>query len=99
MSAAVEPVCWTTPSEDNPEQDPIAVESAFGGMGIYKTSLLGNAWYSGRDNLGREVCEHVGFNFCVRQNGAKLYIMPALLNDAPAEHLAPGSRTARRPWE
>ena len=82
-----------------PDHDPIEVESAFGGLGIYRTSLLGDAWYSGRDNLGREVCEHVAFNFGVRRAGAKLYIMPALLNDAPLEHIAPGSRTARRPWE
>lgn len=82
-----------------PEHGPIEVDSAFGGFGVYKTSSICNAWYSGRDRLGREVCEHVAFNFGVRRTGAKLYIMPALLNDAPIEHLAPGSGAVERPWE
>ena len=82
-----------------PGQHPIPVESAFGGIGIYKTCLLGNSWYSGRDNLGHEVCEHVAFNFCVRRAGGTLYIIPALLNDAPLGHLAPGSGAENRPWE
>jgi hypothetical protein len=82
-----------------PQHAPIEVDSAFGGFGVYKTSSLGDAWYCGRDGSGREVCEHVAFNFGVRRSGAKLYVMPALLNDAPVEHLAPGSGAAERPWE
>ena len=82
-----------------PEHGPIEVDSAFGGFGVYRTSFLCNAWYSGRDAAGREVCDHVHFNSCVRRAGGKLYIIPALLNDAPAEHLAPGSGATARPWE
>ena len=83
----------------DPGHGPIEVDSAFGGFGIYKTSSLCDAWYSGRDSSGREVCEHVAFNFGVRRSGAKLYVMPALLNDAAVEHLAPGSGATERPWE
>jgi hypothetical protein len=82
----------------DPQLAPIEVESAFGGFGIYKTSSLSDAWYSGRDSSGRQVCEHVAFNFGVRRSGVKLYVMPALLNDA-VDHLALGSGTTARPWE
>ena len=92
-------VRWTTPSEDSAGHDPIAVESAFGGIGIYKTSLLGNAWYSGRDNLGTKCASMLRSIPVFVALGATLYIIPALLNDAPLEHLAPGSGATDRPWE
>jgi hypothetical protein len=77
---------------------PISVDSAFGGIGIYKTKLLSGKWYSGRDGDGREVCEHVGFNLQLRSAGAKLYILPSLLNDTPSEHIGPGTGSRNRPW-
>ena len=82
----------------DPEDEPIEVDSAFGGFAIYKTSALASSWYSGRDSAGHEVCEHVAFNLGIRRIGAKLYIMPALLNDSPAEHLVLGSGSVERPW-
>ncbi len=82
----------------NPQQGAILVDSAFGGLGIYKVCSLGDAWYSGRDETGRVACEHVAFHSRIRQSGWKLYIIPALLNDAPAEHLEPASGAATRPW-
>ena len=78
--------------------DPISVNSAFGGIAIYKTEVLSGVWYSGRDKHGLESCEHVGFNLRLREAGAKLYILPSLLNDAPFEHLAPGAGSLSRPW-
>ena len=65
----------------SPSNKIISVESAFNGFGIYKTKYLENASYVGLDLNGREICEHVHFNQCVRDNGAKLYIIPKLLND------------------
>lgn len=59
----------------------INVLSAFNGFGIYKTEFLKNASYIGLDSHGNEICEHVHFNQCVRNNGGKLYIIPKLLND------------------
>lgn len=82
-----------------PEAPPIRVESAFGGIGIYKTSWLTNVWYGGRDNDGHETCEHVVLNRQIHTRGGKLYILPKLLNDAPSEHLHPGSGSDERPWQ
>jgi glycosyltransferase involved in cell wall biosynthesis len=96
--AAVERYVGRRQIKIDPRHGPIEVDSAFGGFGIYKTRFLRNAWYSGRDSSGQEVCEHVWFNSCVRNSGGKLYIMPSLLNDADPEHLAPGSGKAEQPW-
>jgi hypothetical protein len=83
----------------SPNHSPIEVLSAFGGLGIYKVSAIGGAWYSGRDEAGRELCEHVPFNRWVTAHGGKLYVAPRLLNDAPAEHLAAGAGSEGHPWD
>ena len=70
-----------------PNHAPIAVDSAFGGFGIYRSSFLGGALYRGLTPSGEEVCEHVFFNASVKRNGGALYIAPGLLNDTPAEHI------------
>lgn len=64
-----------------PTEQPVAVDSAFGGFGIYRTEFLVDAAYRGLTDEGKAVCEHVAFNEKVRQNGALLYILPPLLND------------------
>jgi hypothetical protein len=81
-----------------PSEPPILVHSAFGGLGIYKTSYLNNAWYSAGMETGRPRCEHVNFHHILRHNGAQLYILPALLNSAPDEHRDRHSGKKRRPW-
>jgi hypothetical protein len=80
------------------ESDPISVDSAFGGIGIYRAEALTGVWYSGRDEAGREACEHVSLNLRLRAAGGRLYILPALLNDAPSEHLVAGAGAAAAPW-
>ena len=64
-----------------PTDEPIKVNSAFGGFGIYKTSYLKGATYLGLTSNGREVVEHVNVNKQVKKNGGDLYILPNLLND------------------
>jgi hypothetical protein len=81
-----------------PDNAPISVDSAFGGIGIYKSDALCGVWYSSRDEAGREVCEHVSLNLRLRKAGGKLYILPALLNDAPSEHLLEGWGATASPW-
>lgn len=70
-----------------PSAPPIPVQSAFGGLGIYRASTLQTARYAARDQAGNPVCEHVALHEAMLQKGARLFIVPWLLNDAPAEHL------------
>lgn len=65
-----------------PFQQPIAVKSAFGGLGIYKMSVALGSRYIGRRN-GRSICEHVPFNEALSNAGARLFIHPGLINMLP----------------
>lgn len=67
-------------------EKPIEVESAFGGLGIYTKSALIDAEYNGLTLSGEEICEHVNLHAQMRKNGAKLYIMPSLINCGWTNH-------------
>ena len=67
----------------------IEVESAFGGLGIYKTTYLNNARYVGLFHngvKGGQVCEHVAFHESIRAHGARIFINPQMLNSSLNEH-------------
>lgn len=64
----------------------IDVDSAFGGLAIYKKMAFDVSKYVGITEMGDEVCEHVYFNLQLKSNGAKLYINPKLINAAMTEH-------------
>lgn len=70
---------------------PVRVNSAFGGVGLYRVAALGDAHYVGLGSDGEGVCEHVRFHEMLAQargnRGGGLYILPALTNSAPTEHL------------
>lgn len=66
---------------------PIAVRSAFGGLGLYKMPLALGASYRGMDPEGRPVSEHVAFNCAIAAAGGRLHIFPSLVVRAPPEHL------------
>jgi hypothetical protein len=70
-----------------PHAPPIPVQSAFGGLGLYKAPRALTAEYRGTDASGRPACEHVAFNRAVTADGGRIYIFPSLLVQAPAEHL------------
>ena len=53
----------------------LEVDSAFGGVGIYKTDLYHRGKYFGLKN-NKEICEHVIFHQTLKAIGAKLYINP-----------------------
>ncbi len=69
----------------------IEVDSAFGGLGLYRTDALRGHWYSARTTGARTSCEHVALHRSMRAAGARLFIAPELLNEAPTEHLGPSS--------
>lgn len=56
----------------------IQVESAFGGLGIYRPALFEHASYG---EVGMSIeCEHVHFHRELTDKGAKLYIVPGFVN-------------------
>lgn len=58
---------WLPP----PGASPIEVNSAFGGLGIYKTAAYLEAEYSGED------CEHVPFHGRMKEKGWSIHLNPA----------------------
>jgi hypothetical protein len=66
--------------------EPIEVDSAFGGLGIYKRNSLISADYNGLTSKGEEICEHVNLHSQMCKNGSKLYIVPSLINCGWTNH-------------
>jgi glycosyltransferase involved in cell wall biosynthesis len=65
----------------------IPVDSAFGGLAIYRTEILNsNALYSGIRGDGRKICEHVPFHSELHDNGARIYLNPAFINARGTDH-------------
>jgi hypothetical protein len=56
----------------------IEVESAFGGLGLYKGYAYRKSRYAGHDNH-KEICEHVVLHKNMRTEQARLYINPEFL--------------------
>lgn len=68
----------------------IQVDSAFGGLAIYKKSIIQGCLYSGSLS-GDSICEHVPFNAKIVKNGGKIFINPAMVNCSSTEHTRDGS--------
>jgi len=65
----------------------IEVDSAFGGLAIYKASILGSsAGYLGVKADGKKICEHVPFHSKLKTEGARIFINPALINARITDH-------------
>jgi len=65
----------------------IEVDSAFGGFAIYKTRwLLSQANYTGTDESGRAICEHVNFHKKLKEAGARIFINPGMINTNYTDH-------------
>jgi len=84
-----------------PGRDWIEVDSAFGGLALYRAAAFRSARYHGLDADGRETCEHVPFHAQLRAQGRRIFINPELVNDGLNEHsllppLTPQLLRARR---
>jgi len=64
----------------------IPVDSAFGGLAIYRPHVFKVSKYSGFDSDGNEVSDHVPFNEELRKHGYKIFIYTDLLTTAKNEH-------------
>jgi len=64
----------------------VPVDSAFGGLAIYKRDFYLLGKYSGKTGNGARTCEHVPFHEDLKAAGARIYINPALINSYWNEH-------------
>lgn len=78
-----------------PTARPILVDSAFGGIGIYRREATLEGTYVGLDPNGHETCDHVAFNATVKGSDGVLAIYPPLQNQTAREHVIGAVRGAR----
>lgn len=71
----------------------IEVDSAFGGLGIYKAKIITQAKYRGVDSKGLSVCEHVTLHQELRAQGYRIFINPSLINIGLNDH------SERKSWK
>lgn len=64
----------------------IPVNSAFGGLAIYKRNYFVMGRYVGHTSDGFRTCEHVPFHENLEEAGARIFINPALINCGWNEH-------------
>jgi len=62
------------------DRDPFEVDSAFGGLGVYRTRAALASRYDGVAPTEQGLCEHVPFHAGLRANGGRLYIVPEMVN-------------------
>jgi len=80
------------------DSDWIPVDSAFGGLGVYRRPILSGVRYAGADEKGTAICEHVWLHNQLRARGARILINPRLINASVTDHSRERSvlRTLRR---
>lgn len=80
------------------EHNWIEVDSAFGGLAVYRSSALLGLHYEGVTADGTEVCEHVALHRQLRARGGRIYINPALINGTAGDDATywPGRAAALR---
>ena len=70
-----------------PKDSPwIEVESAFGGIAIYRGDALKYGIYTGLDCRGNEICDHPTLHATLRKNGCRIFINPSFINASFTEH-------------
>jgi hypothetical protein len=71
-----------------PQSSWLAVQSAFGGLAVYRTAAIQHARYVGMTPEGRAVCEHVAFHAGILAGGGSIFINPQLINADTAQLIA-----------
>lgn len=75
----------------------IEVDSAFGGLAIYRRCALEKANYVGIRNDGTEICEHVTLHQQIKNQGFSIFINPALINVETKKYSKKGCKKIKRP--
>ncbi len=68
------------------DSDWIEVDSAFGGLAVYRAEALLAQQYVGISVDGGPVCEHVSLHAGIRAGGGRIFINPRLVVGAASEH-------------
>ena len=63
-----------------PDAEWLEVDSAFGGLAIYRLGALGDARYAGLTSDGQPICEHVALHAAMRARDERIFINPGLIN-------------------
>jgi hypothetical protein len=81
-----------------PDHDWIEVDSAFGGLALYRADALTDLRYAGLTPEGSEICEHVPLHAALRARGGRIFINPRLLNGSAGDGASywPGAEAALR---
>jgi hypothetical protein len=64
----------------------LEVDSAFGGLAIYRRNSIKNCHYSEYSSEGDYACEHIDFHSQIRATGGKLFIVPSMINSGYVDH-------------
>lgn len=64
----------------------IEVDSAFGGLAIYKKSTLMDGQYIGSNEFGEEICDHPSLHETIKKNGGRIFINPKMINTDFTDH-------------
>ena len=64
----------------------IEVDSAFGGLAVYRRAALTGVEYVGLDDASDEICEHVTLHKQIKTKGGHIYINPRLINIGKIKH-------------
>lgn len=67
----------------------IEVDSAFGGLAVYRRAVLRGLRYDGLTPSGAEVCEHVALHAAIRARGGRIFLNPRLVCSGRTEHTRP----------
>ncbi len=70
------------------DSDWIEVDSAFGGLAIYRRTALLAGRYTGISSGGEAICEHVSLHQRIRGDGGKIFINQRLINTGLTTHSA-----------
>jgi glycosyltransferase involved in cell wall biosynthesis len=65
----------------------LPVESAFGGLAVYRREILRGARYSGVDSGGNARCEHVALHESIIAGGGRIFINPRLVAGGWSAHV------------
>ena len=66
--------------------DWIEVDSAFGGLAVYRRETLSDVQYIGVNEFGEEICEHLSLNAQIKSKGYRIFINPKLINAGYTRH-------------